>query len=104
MKCERNIITMTFLRLHYIVYYLDNYVDNIFTETGISKHYRFFLHVFPVASISSCALLRADPSHKPFIRSRSTVGFVSSFLGVLLLSSSNGKWEGTEAKFCYGLK
>ena len=34
MRCERNVITMTFLRIDYLVHNLDNYVITLTTETG----------------------------------------------------------------------
>jgi len=36
-KCERSVITMTLLRLGYLVYSLDNRVMTLLTETGLKS-------------------------------------------------------------------
>ena len=36
-ECERGVITMTFLRLDYLLYILGNYVDDTSTETGLMQ-------------------------------------------------------------------
>ena len=38
MRCERNVITMTLLRIDYLVHNLDNYVITLTTETGLRVH------------------------------------------------------------------
>ena len=40
MKCERSVITMTLLRLGYLVHRLGNYTITLPTETGLRNHCR----------------------------------------------------------------
>ena len=37
MECERSVITVTLLRLDYLIYDLGNYVNDSLIETGLSK-------------------------------------------------------------------
>ena len=51
MKCES--VTMTLLRLDYLVYNLDNYIDDTSTETGLKQvghlYMTFHLHFVVVS-------------------------------------------------------